>query len=402
MVGFSIGEYIRNAGYNIVSVLLLAVTFVVCTIFLSNISTQQRMNNFLKPYLNEDSIIIGTRGYDFDVTKMTKYEKSIMTREVSVMSEEMGELRTCLVYNDYSMEKLTPRLLEGELIGSNQSQDGVMQVLISENSMGVGVGDVIEVEFFNYYGEKVKMPAKVTGIVASGQKLLFGNGVMISKSMDTNDIFGTYSYEQLEYALLITTEDEFAKVPEKVVEMNNRCIVKFKDNITKEERDANFQMVISYEHEHGNIGTEVFPEMTKMVERQQKEIKAIMIKYVPLTVAVCVLIGGCIICMVSIKNANSMKYYACLYICGMPYQTASIMSAVEMTISCILGMIIAVTVIILQNKMVLFGEINCELGAGQVGIMAVICIVIILSTFFKTRKTLKERSPMNVLRDTAY
>lgn len=402
MVRFSIGEYIRNAGYNIVSVLLLAVTFVACTIFLSNISAQQRMNNFLKPYLNEDSIIIARLGYDFDVTKMIKYEKSIMTRETFVMSEDVAELKTCLVYNNYSMDKLTPRLLDGDLIDTKKSQDDIMQVLISENSSGVKVGDVIELDFFNYYGEKVTMPAKVTGVIASGQKLLFGNGVRVSKSMDTSDIFGTYSYEQLGYALVITTEEEFAKIPDKIGEENWRCIVKFQDDITKEERYTNFQMVISYENENNTHGTESFPEMSRMVEQQQQEIKVLMIKNIPLTVSVCVLIGVCIVCMVSIKNANSMKYYACLYICGMPYQTASIMSAVEMTINCILGMMIAVTVINLQNKMLLFGEINCELGAGQAGIMAGICIVIILSTLFITRKTLKERSPMNVLRDTAY
>ena len=139
-----------------------------------------------------------------------------------------------------------------------------------------------------------------------------------------------------------------------------------------------------------------------MVEQQHQETKVLMIKYIPLTIAVCVLIGICIVCMVSIKNAKSMKYYASLYICGMPYQTASIMSAVEMLVNCILSVAMAMSIITMQNKFLIFGEINCELGAGQLGIMFGICIVIIFSTFLMTRNTLKERSPMNVLRDTAY
>ncbi len=402
MVRFSIEEYIRNAGYNIVSVLLLSVTFVACTIFLSNISAQQRMNNFLKPYFNENSIVIGQLGYDFDVTQLTKYEKSIMTREVPCLSEDVKSLNTCLVYNEYSMKNLTPRLIDGSLIDDKKSEDGIMQVMISENEEGIGVGDVFYVEFYNYNGELVSMPAKVTGVIASGQKLLFGGGVSISKTMETSDIFGTYSYEQLGYALIITTEDEFNKLTESVVEMNYRCIVKFKDGITKEERLANYQKVIEYEHENSTFGTEVFPEITRLVEQQQDEMRALMIKYVPLTIAVFTLVGVCIVCMVSIKNANSMRYYVTLYICGMPYKTASIMAAIEMFVNSLLAVLIAISFVTLQNKISMVGEINCELGLLQSLIIVVICVVMILSTFLITRKTLKERSAMDVLRDTAY
>lgn len=402
MVKFSIGEYIRNVGYNIVSVLLLSVTFVACTIFLSNISAQWRMNNFLKPYLNENSIVIGQLGYDFDVTQLTKYEKSIMTREVYCLSEDVKELNTCLVYNDYSMENLTPRLIEGSLIDEKKSEDGMLQVMISENEDGIGVGDVINVEFYNYDGELISIPAKATGVIASGQKLLFGGGVSISKTMDTSDIFGTYSYEQLGYALIITTEEEFDKITEPILEMNYRCIVKFKDGITKEERLANYQKVIEYEHEHNTFGTEVFPEITRLVEQQQEEMRALMIKYVPLTIAVFILVGVCIVCMVSIKNANSMRYYATLYICGMPYKIASIMAAIEMFVNALLAVLIAISFVTLQNKISLVGEINCEMGIAQVGIIVGICVVMILSTFLITRNTLKERSAMDVLRDTAY
>ena len=58
MIKFAIGEYIRNIGYNIISIFLLAVTFIACTIFLTNFSEQQRLNNYLSEYLDDNSIII--------------------------------------------------------------------------------------------------------------------------------------------------------------------------------------------------------------------------------------------------------------------------------------------------------------------------------------------------------
>ena len=92
MVRLSVSEYIRNVGYNIVSVLMLVVTFVICAIFLSNICAQSRFYNFISPYLNENSIIIGELLPDFDVTSLTKYEKSIMTREVACTSDNVRKL----------------------------------------------------------------------------------------------------------------------------------------------------------------------------------------------------------------------------------------------------------------------------------------------------------------------
>lgn len=406
MVKFTIGEYVRNIGYNIVSILLLAATFIACTIFLSNISAQRRMTNFLSPYLDKNSIIIGQLGYDFDVTSLTKYEKSIMTREVLCESNDLMRIRTCLVYNDYSMKNLTPRLAEGKLIDKSDSADGMMQVLVSQNIRRVGVGDIIEVGFYSeadaMEGKIVYMPAKVTGIIASGQKLMFGNGVNINKDMESSDIFGTYSYEQLGYELIITTEDEFAKLPEKVVEQNYRCIVKFDEDITEEERQANYQKIMEYEREKGLTGTSVFPKMETMIQMQKEEMRDLVVKYIPLTVAVFVLISICIMCMISIKNANSMRYYATLYICGMPYIKAVGTSAFEMFTNNLIAGIIATVFVVIQNKKFLLGEINCELGVMQISVMIIICIIMVAWTMLATGKTLKERSPMNVLRDTAY
>ena len=142
--------------------------------------------------------------------------------------------------------------------------------------------------------------------------------------------------------------------------------------------------------------------MERLVRKQQEEMRALMIKYVPLTVAVFVLIGACIVCMVSIKNANSMRYYATLYICGMPYKKAVVMSGVEMFVNCIMAVFLTVSFVILQSKLFLVGEINCELDMMQAVIIAGISLVIVFSTMILTANTLRERSAMDVLRDTAY
>ena len=406
MVRFTIGEYVRNIGYNVISVVLITVTFIACTIFLSNINEQLRMSRLLKPYLNEDSIILGRKGYDFDVTTLTDYESSFMTREVFCTSDYIPDLSVCLVYNEYSMDKFKPRLSKGTYPNEINSKPGEMQVLVSKNNMGIDVGDVISIYFFSEAGamdgKMLTVPARVTGIITSGQKLLIGGGAHISREMPTSDIFETYSYEQLGYAIVITTEDEFMKLPEKVLEYNYRCIVKFSDDISDENRDANHKKVYEYEDANGSTGTELFPSAGEFIERQEEELKDMVIKYIPLSIAVLVLVTICTICILSIKNANSMRYYATLYMCGMPQKKAVIISGIEMMFNNVLAITLALVFIKIQNDFKVLGVINCYYGLPQTFVMVGICILMICCTMVITGKTLKERTPMDVLRDTAY
>lgn len=407
MFKFATGEYVKNIIYNVISVLLLAVTFIACTIFISNIESQRRITEFFRPYLDENSIIIGKLGRDFDVTELPGYEKSIMTRELYCDCESLTDVRRFLVYDEYSMENLKPRLIEGKHINPNNSEDDIMQVLVSENYTGVGVGDVIELIFYALdetgMGTKnVYVPAKVTGIIASGQKVMMGGGVNISKNMECKDIIGTYSLEQLEYEIVITTEKEILKVGENVEGNNYRCIIKFDDNITPEQRQENYQTIINYEREHEMTGTEVFPEMKVLLERQDEEMKNMMIKYIPISTAILILVTICIVCMISIKNANSMKYYATLYICGMPYTKAVITSGMEMLVNGILSIIVTLVFVEIQNTRSIVGEINCNMGVVQMVIILSICALIVVSTMIITGKILREKSPMNVLKDTVY
>ena len=407
MVIFGMGEYVKNIFYNIISIILLAATFVTSTIFTSNISAEARINNFFEPYLDKNSIITGSMGskFDPDAIGLVKLEKALYNQEISCDSNNLSDLRQCLVYDEYVMDNLTPRLKEGKIVADGSGE--LMNILISENSDGIGVGDVIEIEFYDSEGvmdgRRTSVSAKVTGIIESGQKLFLGNGVRISKDMSLRDVIGTYSYEQLEYSTIIIPEKEMEKIPEEILIEVFRCVLKFEDSITTEERQENYRKLIDYEAEHG-IGSliEVFPQMATFVQIHEEETMDIILTNAPLCGAIVVLVIVCIICMISIRNARSMKYYATLYICGMPIRNAVWLSGVEMVVNCILAIILGVSVVKIQMTNEIFGEINCMLNVEQWAIIIAISLVMVISATLTTLKTLKERSPMSVLRDTAY
>ena len=411
MVRFSIIEYVKNIIYNIISIILLAGTFVSCTIFTSNISAQTKMNRFFEPYLDKNSIITGYMGQGFDVEELglIKLEKALCNQEIMTSCEEIGDLDTCLVYDEYVMENLTPKLKKGKIVTDGSGE--LMNILVSENNAGVAVGDIINFYFYvkeenvdvNKPASQIRVSAKVTGIIESGQKLFMGNGVSASSDMSLKDVIGTYHYEQLGESIVIIPEKELSKVPGKMFIENHRCIFKFQSDITSEERLDNYRKLIECETRYGFSSlAEIIPPMSDFVEMHEQETLDIIVTNIPICIAITILILVCIICMISIRNANNMRYYATLHICGMPIRNAFVLSGVEMGINSILAIIVSVSIIKIQMSNKIFGEINCVLNPEQWAIIIGISAVIVTSTMVSTLKTLKERSPMSVLRDTAY
>lgn len=402
MVRFTIGEYIKNIWYNVVTILIFAATFIVSTIFLSNISAQTRVYRFLKPYLNDQSIIIAMLE-GFDINTLSKVDKTLMTNELYCYSDDIKKLSTCVVYNEYAMENMTPRLSEGKHIDKVKADDNTIKILVSENKKGVGAGDIVTLEFFDTNASIVKVNALVTGVIAEGQ-MLFMQNEYIKSDMSVEELYLSYSYEQMQYPVVITTEEEINKIANEVTGMNYRCIVKFQDDITQEERQDNYDKIIGYEMDkHGySTGTAIFPSSEKLCDRMEANLERTLMKYIPLTVAVFILIIVCVIGMVSIKTANSMRYYGTLYICGMPYSSAVIMTGVEMIINAIVALVISISLITIQNKLSIVGTINCEIGSLQAVVIAVMCIVTIGISMLMTRIVLKEKTPAAILTDTTY
>jgi hypothetical protein len=88
--------------------------------------------------------------------------------------------------------------------------------------------------------------------------------------------------------------------------------------------------------------------------------------------------------------------------CGMPHKNAVIISGIEMLFNNILAITLALIFIKIQNDLKVLGVINCYYGLPQILVMIGVCVLMVCCTMVITGKTLKERTPMEVLRDTAY
>ena len=403
MVNFVAKQYVKNVWYNILTVIILTFNLVLCVIFASNISSQTKLYRLVKPYLNENSLIINTiyEEKKIDINNLKKVEKTLMTTELFCHSQELVKLKNCVVYNEKIMEEFAPRLSSGKLINSKFESDEKLQVLISENSEGLGVGDILKLKFTDKTMNYVPIEAEIVGVISNGQKLFMSSNNVFN-NMGYEDLYLTYSYDQLEEPIILTTQKEIDAIGTELDGFNGQCIVKFDEDISEEEYRENYLHVVDMESKTGISSVDIYPSSDVLTERMDLSLRSTLMKYVPLTIAVFILVIICTVGIIAVKTSNSIKYYGMLYICGMPNHRASAMTGIEMTINSVLAIVLSLSSIKIQNKLNLIGKINCEIGAVQSALMMGLCIVVIFVSILMTTVIMKEKTASQILRDTAY
>ena len=403
MVNFVTKQYVKNIWYNILTVIIITFNIILCVIFASNISSQTKLYRLVKPYLNENSLIINTiyEEKKIDINNLKKVEKTLMTTELFCHSQELVKLRNCVVYNEKIMEEFAPRLSSGKLINSKFESDEKLQVLISENSEGLGVGDILKLKFTDKTMNYVPIEAEIVGVISNGQKLFMSSNNVFN-NMGYEDLYLTYSYNQLEEPIILSTQKEIDAIGKELDGFNGQCIVKFDEDISEEEYRENYLHVVDMESKTGIASVDMYPSSEALTERMELSLKSTLMKYVPLTVAVFILVIICVVGIIAVKTSNSIKYYGMLYICGMPYHQAAAMTGIEMIINSVLAIVMSLSLIKIQNKLSLIGKINCEIGVVQSALMMGLCIVVIFVLILMTTVIMKEKTASQILRDTAY
>lgn len=400
MVKFTISQYIKNAWYNILSVLIIALVLIISTIYISNIKEQTKLYRIVSPYLCNNSAIMSMK-WDFNEKELIKLEKSLKCTVLSSYIYNSNNIQT-IVYDDKIMLELTPRLSRGTQIGQGTKYDDAVEVLISENSLGYDVGDYFVIYTLDEHtGQEIQIKVVVKGVLKEGQRI-FGPSTRAFAGMTYEDLYKLNYHKQTGDNIIITTEEELSKISANLIYRNEVCIYKFEDDITPQELNSNIIKISEYEKQYGIGSSSMSYSVTDLTRGMHESYENVMLTYIPLTIGVFVLMATCIVGIIAIKTARSMKYYSILYISGMKYKDAVMLTGFEMAINCIIAVVLAVSLVTIQEKYSVIGTINCYIQGTQIGIMVIMGCVLVLFSMLMTGIILKERTPMEILRDTAY
>ncbi len=400
MVKFTISQYVKNIWYNILSVLIISLVLIISTIYISNIKEQTKLYRIVSPYLCDNCAIMSMQS-DFSEEGLVKLEKSLKCTILASYVSGTESAQT-VVYNENIMSELTPRLSRGTQIGQGHKYDDAIEVLISENSLGYDVGDYFVLNSFDSEtGQEIQIRAIVKGVLREGQRIFAPSGRAF-QGMSYEDMYALNYHKQTGDNYIITTEEELSKISANLIYDNQTCIYKFEDDITPMELNSNLIKISEFEKQYSSVTSSMTYSVKELTEGMNESYENVMITYIPLTIGVFILMATCIVGIIAIKTARSMKYYSILYISGMKYTDAVMLTGFEMAINCLIAVVLAVSLVTIQEKFSVIGTINCYIQGIQIGIMAIMGCVLVIFSMVMTGVILKERTPMEILRDTAY
>ena len=403
MFKLGIKEYIRNGWYNIVTVIILVVMIIAISIFMSNVEKKTAMYRLVDEYMDENSVIVQLALED--ITHMlNKVEKSMFTRKMNVALTEKGKFdgnKEMVIYSEDQMKYLSPRLDEGVLPDKVDKGDEVISVAISHNSFGLKAGDKTTMTVINGDGTQSTVDVYITGIISEGQKVPYMSLYQQDMSyISFETFFETYNYKQTDTVVIVVPEKELEKFPKPIFLNYKMGIINFEDDITEEELEENLDIIRQYERQiHKFALVDSYPKATEIMKLSDELMSMELKKYLPLTIAVFVLLLTCIVGIVSIKAYGNIKYYAVLHIVGMNYKKATVLTAMEMALNCGLAILIGKTIIALQQKFRLVGVINCYPSGMTWAIIIGMLGAIVGFSMIRVRRILKENTVVGILRE---
>ena len=378
---FILKEYVRNIWFNISFVVLLILIFVSTTMIASNIEEQTKTYNLVKDYMGDEGIVISDIFFGKEQV-LVSADKIFYSTTIWGESSEKNYVFPISVYDEEMEKYLSLRYIDGSM--SHKADNDMLPVVISENDMGLKAGDTVKIDIFLENGSVKTVDAYITGVFADGQKVYDGSS-SFSQDMDCGKLFTTYSFEQLGNPMMIVGKDNFDALDVEASEIHSNVIIKYKDDISEEDKDYNESMIWNFTNSSYIIS------LKDVKQRSEMNISNVLKLDIPIIVGITVLIGVCILGMVAIKVDRSMKYYAILQMCGMKNRLVQVFSVTEMIINIVISFVISASVIKIIGTGYSEDSVNVRLGNIQILTIMTISICIIIATMAMTF-FLKEKS----------
>ncbi len=290
----------------------------------------------------------------------------------------VGEKEVKFFAYDEQISKYKPELYQGKWYTDGNAPKGTIPAVVSSNSLGLKVGDTIE----------VTNAGKTYRVYISG--MLYSDSLVYAPERCNIDDSAMDLYSPIEgVALYLSQKDvkeaswEYFYAP--------MVIFCYEDGISRDERSANVAKL----SKEGFEGGRSLPEVSTITKG---ELWQKMSSTLPLLLAAILLISFSIAGQVTVQTLKNLSSYGIMYTCGMDWNRCMIINVVQAVLSSAFGffMMLAVQRIISLSE---YGsELLFELGVWQeVGCMIVVVYIAVISAVFPYG-VLRRNPPSEVLR----
>lgn len=398
MIRLGIREYIKNFWLNIISIIMMIIMIVSMLILITNICKQLKFYNYIKPVLGDEGIVADYIDED-TMEELEKVDKIISSAQVFATTVDDKNAFSVSVYDRRMSKYIKPILSEGLWVDNITKHKDKLIAVISENNYGIKTGDTIELCMYTKEQEEVQVTVYICGIISEGQRI-YSNRIQRERDCSYLDYFEVFSFEQGQQVQLITTENQLNKFSDDIYKEYANVFIKYEEGITQEEKDSNINYLNMYTEKITGIPNlaDSFISTRELRTKTNREVKNVYFTYIPMIIADILLVGICLLGIVSVKTGKSMGHYGKLYLCGMSWKKGIFLSVTEVIINIFVSVVISSMAIMLQTKYKIYGMLNIEYGIVQIIAVVLVFIIMIICSTIMTWQIFRENTPVEIIK----
>ncbi|MBQ8281484.1 MAG: hypothetical protein IJZ25_03675 [Lachnospiraceae bacterium] len=383
MISIVINEVCKKWKSTILSAVL---TGLVMFLMIVVITTYNKQVEKYKPY--EELLKTNGETIYINQTKMVNWQgiEEFMSRLNGVKeyyaSKTMG-FEGYFVYGYDSLNgEYVPDLKEGVWYTEAKKTEADVEVVISPNKYGIGLGDVFELP----YNEGIRL--HVCGVLADESSFYDITGFKTDSS--TYDWFVNYESSKEQKVYCFMSLEDMDRVG--ISAANGLVQVVYDEDISEDEKEENSQI-------YAESSVLVGYDFEKINERSLRVVEEKMMELIPIALGIGILAVISVVCLTSLDTMSGMKDYAIFYSCGMKWQNILFISFAKSIISAIIGFVIMFGCkdLILMSK--LGSGLLFEFEKNQLIATGMVVVLMVLVSCIMPIVILKKNSPMDVFRN---
>lgn len=362
---------------NILVILQMSVVIVILISMVSvTVSRFKLYNNFKKEF--------NSRGYYYYLDRGINPETNTSLRTTEELSGLIGgEKEVFAMYNVWIsyknieinktsydkiiIEKYTPELESGSWFDVNRPKSETVQVVVSQNDLGLKVGDVISFDIA--FGGQLK--AEVIGVLKENTNVINCLEAANQKN-DYRALYSSYSQKIEEKPLFIFYQDELVD-KDVVLQLKGSVIVTYPDDIseyTVEKNNEIFKQMMMFK---------IMP-LSEMKDNSLEHIFLQLYNILPVFICVLFLTLVSALSTSALSAKRQLKNYAVYYICGLKWKQCAIVNFWSSFICVGISFVLAAAAALVIKTTGMFGETVIEFGIWQLfGCLVIMALYVVLS-----------------------
>lgn len=286
----------------------------------------------------------------------------------------------------------SPMIKNGQWLDKSDNISGKIYGVITENSYGYKLGDIVKVNYVEYSPDDTNFinpiiksyDIEISGVISDNSKIPNVSGIQTDEDFDFRNFYYNYSSKKDIYPYIFVSYDQLQKNNIPAMQSNFQFAV-----FDKGEKDLS--VVKNNMNAYGT--TYLFRDIQT---ESQRFINSELIKLLPLLICIFTLVIVSSVSISALSVKSQLKSYGIYYLCGSPWNKCLIINLINNLLteffSCIIAVILAVLFRLFSSESIIF-----SFGFYQIAICSVILIFNLLLSFIIPIGLMKRNAPKDII-----